>query len=156
MQPNQPNQPNAFKNLQIIHVALLIGMSVFVLISLYVHMNNREVERPLQVACVISSLISIVAGFNIFKRKIIIARNSPVPGTKRMEMYRSTCIIWWAMIEWPGLLATTSYILTGNYAFFALAIFHIMILLVFMPRKDNIVVLLNLTSNEVDQLEGKV
>jgi hypothetical protein len=148
-------QPNAFKTLQVIHVALLMGMSVFVLISLYVHMNNREMERSLQVGCVIASLISIVAGFNIFKRKIMLARHSDGPGVERMNKYRSACIIWWAMIEWPGLLTTTSFILTGNYAFFALAVFHIIILLVFMPRKDNIVVLLNLTSKEVDQLEGK-
>lgn len=153
--------PNAFKALKFVHVGLLIGMSIFALVALAVRrqglidLEDESLERILQVICVIISLISVVAGFNIFKRKIILARLNTESGIKRMDRYRTACIIWWAMIEWPGMVALVGYLVTGNLAFFALAIFHILILLVFMPRKDNIVVLLQLTSSDVDKLEGK-
>jgi hypothetical protein len=119
------------------------------------NLHDPSMERILQVVSVIVSLSSVVAGFNIFKRRIILARNSGEPGKKRMSKYQAACITWWAMIEWPGVLAIVGYMLTGNFAFFAMALFHIVILLAFMPRKDNIVVLLQLNSTEVDQLEGK-
>ena len=72
-----------------------------------------------------------------------------------MALYQTACIIWWAMTEGPGILATVGYLLTSNFAFIALAIFHIVILGAFMPRKQNIIVLLNLNGTEVANLEGK-
>ena len=71
------------------------------------------------------------------------------------NIYRTACILWWAMIEGPGIAAGIGFILTGNYAFFALAIFHLLIMLVFSPRKSNITMFLNLSSDEVARLEGK-
>jgi hypothetical protein len=71
-------------------------------------------------------------------------------------MYRAACILWWAMIEGPGLLATIGYMLTANLSFLALAGLHILIILAFMPRRENIIVLLNLTAADVAELEGKV
>jgi hypothetical protein len=70
-------------------------------------------------------------------------------------MYRTACIMWWAMIEAPGIVAGIGFILSGNYAFFALAIFHLLTMLVFAPRKANIILFLNLSSDEVARLEGK-
>jgi hypothetical protein len=46
-------------------------------------------------------------------------------------------------------------VLIGNTVFIILALFHLALLTVFMPRKDNIVLLLNLTTDEVHRLEGK-
>jgi hypothetical protein len=72
-----------------------------------------------------------------------------------MEMYRAACIMWWAMIEAPGIVAGIAFIISGNFAFFALAIFHLLAMLVFAPQKANIVLFLNLNNDEVARLEGK-
>ena len=153
-------QPNAFKVLKVLHTALLMGMIIFSVLAIVlvqrnlVHASGETLERALQVVCILVSGVMLLAGFNIFKKKMMAARNDTGPGEQRMGLYRAACILWWAMIEGPGLLATVGYILTHNLAFLALAVFHISVLFVFSPRKANVVVLLNLTPDEVARLEG--
>ncbi len=153
-------QSNAFKVLRILHTALLIGMVIFNIVGIVLVQQNvipaggEQLERSLQVVCILVSGVMLLGGFNLFKKKMIAARNHTGPGEQRMDLYRAACILWWAMIEGPGLLATIGYILTHNFAFFALAVFHLTVLFVFSPRKANIVVLLNLTPQEVAALEG--
>jgi hypothetical protein len=154
-------QPNAFKVLRILHTALLIGMVIFNIVGIVLVQQNiipaadEKLERILQVVCILVSGFMLIAGFNIFKKKMIAARSHTGPGEQRMDLYRAACILWWAMVEGPGLLATIGFILTHNYAFFVLGVFHLTCLFVFSPRKGNIVVLLNLTADEVVRLEGK-
>jgi hypothetical protein len=153
-------QPNAFKVLRILHTALLIGMATFNIVALIVVQKGRmpaadeSFQRTFQVVCLLASAGLLIAGFNIFKKKMLAARNDTGPGEQRMDLYRAACILWWAMIEGPGLLAVVGFILTHNFAFFALSLFHFTCLWVFTPRKANIVVLLNLTPEEVSRLEG--
>src|SRR5690242_10978081 len=122
-------QPNAFKLLKIIHLALLLGLFLLIAASLFIVVRglgtaqeNESLQRTLQVVCIIVPLGCVLPGFNIFKRRILAARNNSGSADKRMEQYRMACITWWAMIEGPGLLAAMSFLLTGNFAFFALAI----------------------------------
>lgn len=153
-------QPNAFRLLKIIHTALMAGMFLFVFISLVMVLthhagyNNESLQRALQVACVALSIACIWIGFTVFKRKIFVARNSVERAEIRMDGYRSACILWWALIEGPGWLAAICFWLTGNFAFFALAVVHMLILLMFSPRKGNIILFLKLDSREVKVLEG--
>jgi hypothetical protein len=154
-------QPNVFKVLRILHTALLIGMAMFIIVSLVIVQQGivtaagESFQRIFQVVCVVVSAASLIGGFNIFKKRILEARNDMGPGEQRMDLYRAACILWWALIEGPGIMAVAGFIKTHNYAFFALAVFHLLCLLVFTPRKANIIVLLNLTSDEVTRLEGK-
>ena len=154
-------QSNAFKILRILHTALLTSMVIFNIVGIILVQNNivpasgENLERILQVVCILVSGVMLLAGFNIFKKKMIAARNHTGPGEQRMGLYQAACILWWAMIEGPGLLATVGYMLTHNFAFFALAVFHLAVLFVFSPRKANVVVLLSLTNEEVSRLEGK-
>lgn len=153
-------QGDNFKTLKILHLALLSGLTMLALISLFMRLTgdtafDESVSRILQVIAAVLSTGMLLLGFNLFRKKIMEARNSTEAGQKRMELYRTACIIWWAMIEAPGLFAMICFLLTGNYAFFALGFFHIVILAVFMPRKENIIVLLNLSSKEVDELSGQ-
>ncbi|HEX6429186.1 MAG TPA: hypothetical protein VF008_15925 [Niastella sp.] len=154
-------QSNAFNQLRIIHIAVLISMVMFNVVAALVMtlqggiaLVDESFQRTLQVVCIGLSALFIILGFKVFKKKIFAARNSLEPGEKRIEMYRSACIGWWAMIEGPGIVAAVGFILSGNYAFFALAIVHLLILLAFAPRKANIILFLNLSSEEVGRLEG--
>jgi hypothetical protein len=155
------HQPNAFNVIKIVHIGLLVGMAMFDIVSLIIVLQgipviaDEQTQRNLQVGCVFLSALLMIAGFKIFKKKILAARNSTEPGEKRMEMYRAACIMWWAMIEAPGIAAGIGFILSGNFSFFALAVFHLLAMLVFSPRKANIVLFLNLNNEEVARLEGK-
>lgn len=155
------HQPNAFSVIRIVHIGLLVGMAMFDIVSLIIVLQgvpviaDEAMQRNLQVGCVLLSALLLIGGFKIFKKRIFAARNSTEPGEKRMEMYRAACIMWWAMIEAPGIVAGIGFIISGNFAFFALAIFHLVAMLVFAPRKLNIVMFLNLTDKDVQRLEGK-
>ena len=155
------HQPNAFNVIKILHIGLLVGMAMFDIVSLIIVLEGTTVvaddsiQRNLQVGCVLLSALLLIGGFKIFKKKIFAARNSAEPGEKRMEMYRAACIMWWAMIEAPGIVAGIGFILSGNFAYFTLTVFHLLTMLVFAPRKANIIMFLNLNSNEVTRLEGK-
>ncbi|OQP68070.1 hypothetical protein [Niastella populi] len=154
------HQTNAFSVLKIVHIGLLVSMAMFDIVSLIIVLEgipviaDESLQRSLQVGCVMLSALLLIGGFRIFKKRIFTARNSAEAGEKRMEMYRSACIMWWAMIEVPGIVAGIAFIITGNFAFFALAVFHLLAMLVFAPRKANIILFLNLNSNEVAKLTG--
>lgn len=152
---------NTFTTLRIVHIALLSGMAAFNIVSLILVNKGfpaieESMQRVFQTVCILLSTVCLISGFQLFKKKMLAARNSFEAGEKRMALYRTACILWWAMIEAPGIVAGIGFILTSNYAFFALALFHFLVILIFTPRKSNIVVLLNLNSEEVARLEGKV
>lgn len=153
-------QSNAFNQIKTIHIAILISMVMFNIVALVLMLEgltslvDESFQKILQVVCILLSALFIIFGFKVFKKKIFAARNSPESGEKRMELYRSACIMWWAMIEGPGIIAGIGFILSGNYAFFALAILHLLILLAFTPRRANIILFLNLSSEETGRLEG--
>jgi len=155
-------QGDNFRVLKIYHLALLGGITFFAIIAVIMvitktipPLNNNSIEQILQAITAVVSLAALLVGFNLFKRRITQARSATGTAEERMNQYRTACVTWWALIEGPGIFAVIGLYLTGNFAFLALALFHIVILAVFMPRKENIIVLLNLTTDEVARLEGR-
>ncbi len=152
---------DAFKLLKTIHIVIVASIAGFAVLifalskSGYLHpaATGTNVAKTLQVTAILFSVLLFIVGLNLFKRGMLKARNSSEGGAERFAKYRSACILWWAMIEAPGIFAVVGYALTGNMAFLVLAVAHILALLTFMPRKENIVVLLNLTQQDVKQLE---
>lgn len=150
-----------FKVLSTLHLSLVAGQCLFAAIAFVlvqrdtIAILDESLSRTLQVVVVVLSLILLYIGFKVFKGKLMTIRNSGRSAEQRMSQYKSACILWWAMIEVPGFVSMVSYLLTGNLSFFFLGIFHILILLVFTPRRENIYLLLNLSSQEISQLEAK-
>lgn len=148
---------NFFKSLLLVHLAILGGLSLFAVIAFFLPEQGIVIEREsthrnLQVIAIIFSLATLIIGFNIFKRSLLRIRESNTTGRVKTNQYRISCIIWWVMVEAPGIFAIIGYLLTHNLAFFFLGLVHIVILFVFMPRRDNIILLLNLSNDEVAQL----
>lgn len=146
-----------FRALRILHLGLLIGLLLFSAIAVFLKSTNQfedteSLDRPLQVVVILISVPLLVIGFRIFRRKMMEARQMNDIARKRFEYYTSACIVWWAMIEVPAIFAIIAFLLTGNYAFMFLAAFHVLLLLLFMPRKENITVLLNMSSEEMNEL----
>ncbi|MFT3826017.1 MAG: hypothetical protein QM731_19000 [Chitinophagaceae bacterium] len=159
----EEKQPDVFRQLKSAHLAILgcftlVVLAVIALLQTHRFAVNKSesLDRTLQVVLMIISLGMVISGFNLFRKKIMQIRGSvDTDGVSRMKQYRTACIIWWAMIEVPGMFAAIGFLITGNYAFLALALFHLAILAVFMPRKQNIILLLNLTETDVKRLEGQ-
>ena len=150
---------DSFKILRILHLSLLSGQCLFAGIAFIIVQKgiiasvDESLSRILQVLVVSSSLVMLYFGFRVFKGRIMKVRNSQRPAKERLSDYQHACILWWAMIEVPGLMSAVFYILTANLSFFFLAIFHVLILLLFTPRRQNVYLLLNLSSQEISRLE---
>lgn len=110
--------------------------------------ENEELERTGSVVAVILSVACLLVGFNLFKRKMMESRKLELP-EMRIRKYFAACMIWWSLIYLPAIIALALFVLTAYYSFLALAILHCLILLVFLPRKDNIAVLLQLTEKDL-------
>lgn len=141
---------------------MLMGLGLFASIALLMSQRDsfspfldKSFDRIIQVVVIVASIAFLVIGFNFFRKKLMEVRSSTLAAEKRMEQYLSACIIWWTMIEIPGIIAVIGFLLTHNHALLFLGIFHLLLLFIFMPRKENIILLLNLNSEEVKRLEGK-
>lgn len=150
------NNSAIFKKLKQQHTIFLL-LLLFVLAGgiAYVSMtgaitNNAGLNRILQVVAVADTIAGLLLGFNLFKKKLLQARNSEGSEPLRLGMYSSACLLWWVMIFSPGLAAAVFFVITGDYSFVAMAVVHLLVLLAFMPRKDNIVVLLRLSPGSLD------
>ncbi|HTF29664.1 MAG TPA: hypothetical protein VK625_12515 [Flavitalea sp.] len=148
-----------FKEFRLIHLAIILGLVIFCIVSIVmVQLRLKSpvglsVDRILQVVVIIFSVALLFAGFRYFKNTIMKIRGFKHDAEKRIADYRSACIIWWAMIDAPALLALVCFLITGNYAFFAVAFCHLIVLIFFMPKRENIILLLNLSSQELQRLE---
>ena len=150
---------NFFQLFRLIHLAQVLGITVFGIAALII--VRKEIQEPvetsinrtLQVIVVVFAGLMLFFGFKLFKNKVLKIRESRINVEKRIADYRTACIIWWVMIEVPALISFACFVITHNYAFFALGIFHLMILIMFAPRKDNIILLLNVSNQELQEIE---
>jgi len=149
---------NAFKALEILHKAMLIGMVLLAGVGVFVVNRGSlhvmpSLEKPLQVVSLLLSVGGVAAGFMLFNKRI-----KAIPPTdaapQRMDAYRAAAIVRWALIEVPSMFSLVSFLITGNYAFLALGIALMLVFLVTRPAKPIIVYLLQLNQQEVSQLEG--
>ncbi|HTE23049.1 hypothetical protein [Flavitalea sp.] len=150
---------NFFQVFRLIHLAQVLVVTIFGIATLIIVRKELQepvessVDRALQVIVVVFSGLMLFFGFKLFKNRILKIRESRINAEKRIADYRTACMVWWVMIEVPALISFACFMITGNYAFFALGIFHLMILIMFAPRKDNIILLLNVSSQELQEIE---
>jgi hypothetical protein len=147
---------SGFGLLRIVHLAVVAGITIFCVLAVILVENrmipvvDESVDRILQLIVVVVGIAAVFLGFKLFQNRILNIRQSGSPAGERIRNYRTACFTWWIMLEVPAMFAVIGFLLTANYAFFAVALFLWLILLLFTPRKDNIVMLLNLNGAEVE------
>jgi Na+-transporting NADH:ubiquinone oxidoreductase subunit NqrB len=150
---------NAFAGLRILHLSLCIGVLFFSILAFFVTRDgpfvpgDANLNRTFQGIAALLSVGALIFGYRTFNKKLVSIRSSTNNGIQKMDEYRKTLIGWWAIIEAPAFFAIICFMMVGNYAFLALAGFHFLLMVLFAPRKDNIILLLNLSSDEVRKLE---
>jgi hypothetical protein len=151
---------NIFKVLQLLHRAMLAGMLLFSIIALYITITRQTTHvtistgKALQIAVIAVAFLSVSGGFFLFNKRMQLTANMPI-ASERMGVYRMSAIIRWAMIEVPVMFAIISFVLTGNYAFLALALAIMMVFVYTAPSKNKIIQQLQLDDKDVRQLEGQ-
>ena len=131
-------------------VVLLLGITgAFIYAGMATIPANESLERTGSMVAVILAVGLVLLGFNLFKRKIMEARNSQESAFERTAKYAKACLVWWIMIYTPALVSLGLFICTAYYSFIALSIVLWLILFLFRPRKANIAMLVRLTEQDL-------
>jgi len=123
-----------FKSIKIVHIALVIGIVFFTLISVFLQISGfgtvgQEINNGLLLLVPIFALIGIFASNLVFRKKLKGIREKSNLKEK-MEDYRSALIIKLALIEGPSFFTVVAYLLTGNYIFLGIVVVLIIVFLI--------------------------
>ncbi len=152
-------QASVFSTLTLMHRAMLAGQVIFTAIMFYLVYSKTMLpilakeEKNLQAIALLSTAVALFAGNKLFKRKLEQIKEDPGASAKdNLIKYRSASLLQWGLVEIPCLICGICLLVTGNYAFLALAIVTILYFAALMPVKNKIADHLNLNSAELDEL----
>jgi hypothetical protein len=146
------------KSLQIIHKAMMAGVIILtVLLVLLISSNHLtallpQYNQPLQLVVLAMAAAGFFIGNSIVKKAIAKVRKDGLDINNKWMIYRQACLIQWALLEAPAILALVFFLLTGNYAFVALAVTLILVMGLTAPTKLKVAMLLQLSQAEIDEL----
>lgn len=155
----QQENGDYFKALKIIHVALLAGQCLFLAVMVFLVMRKSTAmvgpsfDKILQVVALLVSFGGVFAATSIFKKRLLTINTGAATMAEIGTQYRASNIFRWAMIEAPSLFAIICFFLTGNYAFAALAVALIIFFVLTAPSRLKAMIQLQLSEQEVDQLQ---
>jgi hypothetical protein len=148
----------AFKILSILHKGLMMGQILFSAICIYLIYTNsilpsaKELDKTLQVIALIITAGGIYGGMTFFKKKLIQIRAMQAPAKEKFALYRTACLIQWALLEGPSIFCTIGFFLTGNYAFLALVLVILFVFVMTAPSKLKMQLQLQISETELDDL----
>ena len=149
---------NTLKILIFLHKALLMGQILFSALCVYLVYTKtmlspaKELEKILQVAALIITTGGVYAGITIFKKKLLQIRGMQASIKEKFALYRSAFIMQWALLEGPSIFCIACFLLTGNYAFLALAIVIMFLFVMTAPSKVKTITQLQISEAELDEL----
>lgn len=151
--------PSVFSTINVIHRAMLLGQVIFMAIMFYLVYSGEmepvfpEYEKMLQGIAILFSALALFVGTNLFKKKLV-AINENYGGDARTKLtrYRSAAMLQWGLMEAACLICGMGLLLTGNYAFLALASVLIVYFALLTPAKTKVAAQLDLQTSELDEL----
>jgi len=151
-------QGSALKALNIIHKALMTGQILFASVCIYLTYSKvidspaKELDRVLQVVALVLTAGGIFAGMSFFKKKLLQLREMQTSVKEKFGLYRSACIVQWALLEGPSLFCIICFFLTGNYAFLALMVVILFLFAMTAPSRLKVQLQLQISESELDEL----
>jgi hypothetical protein len=149
---------NALKALNILHKALMAGQILFASVCAYLIYSQsvlpgaKELDKVLQVVALVLTSAGIFAGMSFFKKKLMQIREMETAAKEKFDLYRSACILQWALMEGPSIFCIICFFLTGNYAFLAIVLVVIFLFAMTAPSKNKIQLQLQISESELDEL----
>jgi ABC-type xylose transport system permease subunit len=147
-----------FKVLSILHKGLMMGQILFSGICIYLVYTNsilpaaKELDKILQVVALIATAGGIYGGMTFFKKKLMTIRAMQADAKEKFALYRTACLIQWALLEGPSIFCTICFFLTGNYAFLALVVVILFVFVMTAPSKLKMQLQLQISEAELDDL----
>ena len=152
------DQNKAVLVLSIIHKAMLAGQILLVAVFLYLISATDykpgmvAMNRLFQIIALVLAAAGFFAGRVLFKNKIAQLKDKQSAAKDKFIIYRSVCIVQWALLEGPCIFSGVAFFLTGNYAFLGLAIVLITLFALRSPSKNKVTQDLGLTDQEIADL----
>ena len=149
---------NGLKALSVIHRALMMGQILFASVCIYLIYSKlvlplaNDLDKILQVVTLALTAGGIFAGMSFFKKKLMQIREMQTGAKEKFNLYRSACIIQWALLEGPSIFCIICFFLTGNYAFLALVLIVVILFAMTAPSKVKILLQLQISEAELDDL----
>lgn len=137
---------------------MLIGMVIFCVIAFF--LNNagtiepiaKDLDHPLQVIVITLAAAGFFIGNNYFRKKVLQEAQVLQLPRQKVALYRHASIVQWALLEGPAIFSIISFLITGNFAFLALAATVMLLFAMAFPAKHKMALLLSLTENDVEDL----
>ncbi len=159
MSPQRPQTAQAYlTSLSILHLALLMGQIFFAGITYYLHqsgslqMGINELAPMLKIVVPVLVLGAIIGGHFLFKAKINQTQTKEKLAAKLAD-YRIAFLLQLALMEGGALFSITSYLLTADLWFLAMAAIVIVVFVLQRPSLQKIVETLRLNHQEKQILE---
>ncbi|HMU45358.1 MAG TPA: hypothetical protein PKC72_03270 [Chitinophagaceae bacterium] len=158
MMPQQKFMGSPKKLLQamrIFTIALLTGVLLFSIIMIVVVQSRGPALVPdiFSGVVVITAIAALFAAHFLYRKKLTEIKNAVISLQEKLNLYRSSLILYLAFCEGAGLLSVIVFFLTGNY--YLLVITAILLLFMYskFPSVQKLSGELNLDSSERMQLE---
>lgn len=146
-----------FSQLNIIHIALLMGQILFLLIIYFINhevemSDGDDLEASFKLIAPLLAVGGFIASLTISKSRL---KNSQRKGSlkEKLEDYRAITIIKLALIEGPSLFAIISYFITADMFFFYLALILVLVFVFIRPTKKSFIKDLLLNPSEIRLVE---
>ena len=148
--------PSVFRDLQHLYRILLFVLVISMLLAfLLVQFNlikpvvDIPTDRLLQVVAVLYCFAAVFVGLQLFRRKLDEIKKSEDTAREKLNRFKSASILQWGLMESAAIFSTLCYLLTGNWAFLALAFTLLVIFGGLNPFKHKVMIQLRLSEQEV-------
>ncbi len=133
-------------------MVLFCAAAVMLIVTGNMAIEPINYDRTLQVIALLLAIGLPALGFNLFKQRLQAMAGDTISG--RIRKYKTASLIRWALIEMPALFAIVSFLISGNYAYFGLAVALVLLFAATNPSKTKVIFQLQLNDQEVADIES--
>ena len=150
----QTDQKNYMKAIKILHLALIIGPTLFLLISIFLvstgnwHSGLSVYSDGIFLAMAILAAVAVLFSRYNFNKSLHNLRNNGESSEDNGDKYRKALVIRWAIIEFVELFAIIQYLMTGNYYLLILAVALLIYSFTLRPTSEKVLSDLGITIEE--------
>lgn len=156
MNKNYPDARSVYKTTKIIYYAIIIGLLLFAAVIFYISSTDFFLKIDFSDTLLVPALMFICAAipFGLFVAKSAINKIQAHEGLKeKLQKYQVILIIKIASCEGAGLFAGVCFLVTSNLVYLILMAIVLAVMLTYYPSEIKIASEINLTQNEVFELE---
>ena len=152
------NMKNQFNTIRIIYFSLISGLVLFFAVTLII-MNERDVVQESNLDSIFIILVPLFGLIMMFLSRLIYNKRivnlgSGIDLSQKIEYYRTTKLISWALVEGGCLLALVASIITTNYLYIIVFILLLGFFIMVRPSVESCVQDMQLSSKERNLISG--